>query len=110
MEGIDRGIVQRLHGPPGPADLNAVDLAPLAETEVHDAARLSQVAARRAHLPDHHGVPRPEPAHGAQPTPAAPGSRPPRPSTAPTHPPRRPPSASRRRGPRTRRDHAQPTA
>src|SRR5256886_5896651 len=75
MEGIDRGIVQRLHGPPGPADLNAVDLAPIAETEVHDAARLSQVAARRAHLPDHHAVPGPEPDQGADRIPVAPGSR-----------------------------------
>src|SRR2546430_10488031 len=45
MESIDRGIVQRLHGPPGPADLDPVDLAHVAETEVHDAARLRQVAA-----------------------------------------------------------------
>src|SRR2546430_11839928 len=75
MQAIDRGIVQALHGPPGPADLNAVDLAPIAEPEVHDAARLSQVAARRAHLPDHHGVSGPEPDHGADRIPVALGSR-----------------------------------
>src|SRR2546427_12853330 len=51
---------------------------PVAEPEVHDTARLGQVSARRVHLPDHHGLPDPEPHHGADRIAVARGSRQPK--------------------------------
>ncbi len=64
MQGIDRGILQCLHDPPGPADLNPVNLAPIAEAEVHYSTRLGEVTTRWIYLLDHHRVPDPEPNDG----------------------------------------------
>src|SRR6266851_6398744 len=57
-------MVQPLHDPPGPANLDPIDLGVVAEAEVYHPARLGQVTARRVHLPHHHGLPDPQPHHG----------------------------------------------
>src|SRR5258706_9060154 len=60
MKRVDRGLGQSLNQTAGPADPYAVDVAPVAEPEVHGAARLGEVAARWTHLAHHHLVPHPD--------------------------------------------------
>lgn len=65
IQRIDRGILQRLHDAPRPADLDPVDPAPIAEAKVHYSTRLGEVTARWIYLLDHQRVPDPEPNDGA---------------------------------------------
>src|SRR5687767_14352956 len=75
MERVDRGILECLHDPPRPTDLDSVDSTSIAEAEVGYSARLREIATCWVYLLNHYGVPHPNPHQGTNRVAVAAGSR-----------------------------------